>query len=86
MRITYFLAYLLHAGARAVGGTSTINGLLYGRGSSGLYDNWEAIGNPGWDWNSVFPYFVKVGMPGGLGCSEGLNSLYRVQPSTHLKA
>src|SRR6266542_1392277 len=45
---------------RALGGSTAINGLAYGRGSSSLFDLWESLGNPGWGWDSIFPYFVKV--------------------------
>ncbi|KAK3629309.1 hypothetical protein LTR56_013032 [Elasticomyces elasticus] len=44
---------------RGVGGSTLINGLTYGRGSSSVYDLWQDLGNNGWDWNSVLPYFEK---------------------------
>ncbi|ETI23368.1 hypothetical protein G647_05169 [Cladophialophora carrionii CBS 160.54] len=43
-----------------LGGTSSINGLTYGRGSRSIYDNWEAIGNPGWGWDDVQEYFERT--------------------------
>ena len=49
----------LRAGA-VVGGGSAINGMFFDRGSREDYDNWERLGNPGWDFNSLFPYFKKV--------------------------
>lgn len=45
---------------RCLGGSSAINGLTYGRGSSSIYDLWGALGNNGWNWQDVFPYFKKV--------------------------
>lgn len=45
---------------RCLGGSSAINGLAYTRGSSSIYDLWASLGNSGWDWESVFPYFKKV--------------------------
>jgi len=45
---------------RALGGSTVINGMAYGRGSKSVFDLWESLGNPGWGWDSVFPYFVKV--------------------------
>ncbi|CZR57701.1 related to Versicolorin B synthase [Phialocephala subalpina] len=44
---------------RCLGGSSSVNGLAYGRGSASLYDLWETMGNPGWGWKDVFPYFKK---------------------------
>jgi choline dehydrogenase len=45
---------------RCLGGSSAINGLAYTRGSSSIYDLWASLGNPGWNWESIFPYFKKV--------------------------
>ncbi|KAF2131244.1 GMC oxidoreductase [Dothidotthia symphoricarpi CBS 119687] len=44
---------------RCLGGSSAINGLAYGRGSSSIYDLWASLGNSGWSWEEVFPYFKK---------------------------
>lgn len=44
---------------RGLGGSSSINGLISIRGQSADYDHWAQLGNPGWDWNSVLPYFIK---------------------------
>jgi choline dehydrogenase len=45
---------------RVLGGTSTVNGLLYLRGDPGDYDSWEARGAPGWDAAAMDPYFRRV--------------------------
>lgn len=45
---------------RCLGGSSAINGLAYTRGSSSIYDLWASLGNKGWSWDEVFPYFKKV--------------------------
>ncbi|KAF2767445.1 hypothetical protein EJ03DRAFT_337672 [Teratosphaeria nubilosa] len=45
--------------AKALGGTSTINGLAYARAQVDQIDAWEALGNEGWNWQSLFPYFKK---------------------------
>ncbi|KAL9112594.1 MAG: hypothetical protein Q9227_003165 [Pyrenula ochraceoflavens] len=45
---------------RCLGGSSVINGMAYVRGSSALYNRWEELGNQGWSWNDVYPYFQKV--------------------------
>ena len=44
---------------RVVGGSGSINGMLYVRGHASDYDNWAYMGNPGWDYESVLPYFKK---------------------------
>ncbi|EON66192.1 hypothetical protein W97_05585 [Coniosporium apollinis CBS 100218] len=44
---------------RGVGGSTVINGLTYGRGSASIYDLWESLGNEGWSWTDVFPFFQK---------------------------
>ncbi|XP_018015174.2 glucose dehydrogenase [FAD, quinone]-like [Hyalella azteca] len=44
---------------RVMGGGTTVNGALYVRGAKLDYDNWSALGNPGWDHASLLPYFKK---------------------------
>ncbi len=44
---------------KTLGGSSSINGLLWIRGQSNDYDNWRQMGNSGWGWNDVLPYFLK---------------------------
>ncbi|KAJ4398657.1 hypothetical protein N0V91_010012 [Didymella pomorum] len=44
---------------RTLGGSSTTNGLYYARGSSVVYDQWAALGNPGWSWNETYDLFRK---------------------------
>jgi choline dehydrogenase len=44
---------------RGLGGSSSINGLISIRGQSADYDHWAQLGNAGWNWNSVLPYFIK---------------------------
>ena len=45
--------------AKVLGGGSVINGMVYDRGSAADYDAWEALGNPGWGWSGLEPYFKK---------------------------
>ncbi|KAJ5654166.1 hypothetical protein N7490_001169 [Penicillium lividum] len=44
---------------KALGGTSTINGMVYLRAQTSQIDAWEKIGNEGWNWENLFPYFKK---------------------------
>ena len=51
---------------KVLGGSSSINALVYHRGQAGDYDDWAAAGNPGWDYASVKPIFESfeaVGAP-----------------------
>ena len=45
--------------AKVAGGGTVINGMFFDRGSAADYDAWEELGNPGWNWNNLFPYFRK---------------------------
>ncbi len=44
---------------RVIGGTSSINGMVYMRGNPKDYDDWAAAGNRGWSYSEVLPYFVR---------------------------
>ena len=66
---------------RGLGGSSSINGLIYIRGQQQDYDQWAALGNAGWGWRDVLPYFIKSegnsrgaseyhGADGPLACSD----------------
>lgn len=45
---------------KTLGGTSSINGMVYMRGNHRDYDDWRQMGCVGWDWDSVLPYFRKA--------------------------
>ncbi|KAF2126523.1 GMC oxidoreductase [Dothidotthia symphoricarpi CBS 119687] len=45
--------------AHVLGGGSVINGMAYDRGSAADYDAWEALGNKGWGWAGMYPFFKK---------------------------
>ena len=45
---------------KVMGGSSSINGLLYIRGQHEDYDHWRQLGNAGWSFNDVLPYFRRA--------------------------
>jgi choline dehydrogenase len=47
---------------RGLGGSSSINGLIYVRGQPQDYERWAALGNAGWAWEDVQPYFQRSEM------------------------
>jgi choline dehydrogenase len=51
---------LNYARGRVLGGCSSINAMIYMRGQQSDYDHWAALGNRGWSWREVLPYFIRV--------------------------
>ena len=45
---------------KVVGGSGSINGLVYSRGQREDFDDWQALGNPGWGYADVLPYFQRT--------------------------
>ncbi len=63
---------------KVVGGSSSINGMLYVRGNARDFDDWAQMGNRGWSWEEVLPFFRKSerregGDPAFRGISGPLN-------------
>jgi choline dehydrogenase len=44
---------------KVLGGCSSINGMIYMRGQARDYDGWRQMGNAGWSWEDVLPYFKR---------------------------
>jgi choline dehydrogenase len=45
---------------KVLGGSSSINGLLYVRGQPQDFDHWRQLGNTGWGWDDVLPHFKRI--------------------------
>lgn len=45
---------------KVLGGSSSVNAMIYIRGHHSDYDHWAAAGNPGWAWDDVLPYFKRA--------------------------
>ncbi len=52
---------------KTLGGSGSINSMVYIRGRASDYDRWAELGCDGWDWQSVLPYFVRAENNGRLG-------------------
>ncbi len=50
---------LAYPRGKVLGRCSSINGMIYMRGQSADYDCWRQLGNQGWGWDDVLPYFIK---------------------------
>ncbi|SOE62308.1 Choline dehydrogenase [Burkholderia sp. D7] len=77
---------------KALGGSSSINGMMYMRGDRTDYDGWEAQGNAGWSYSDVLPYFKKSENNEFWGCNEyhgaggPLNVADVLEPSVYARA
>ncbi len=63
---------------KVVGGTSAINGMVYIRGEAADYDRWSELGNRGWSWSDVLPYFKKAESSDLAGDHRGTSGPLRV--------
>jgi len=51
---------ILYPRGRVLGGSSSINGMIYVRGQPEDFDHWGQLGNRGWSWDDVLPYFKQA--------------------------
>jgi choline dehydrogenase len=51
---------ILYPRGRVLGGSSSINGMIYVRGQPEDFDHWAQFGNRGWSWEDVLPYFKNA--------------------------
>lgn len=75
------------ARGKLVGGSSMVNGCVAVRGAPFDYDRWESFGNPGWGWEDVLPYFIRLENDLDFGDeafhgSEGPIAVRRFKPHT----
>ncbi|MEK9671958.1 MAG: GMC family oxidoreductase N-terminal domain-containing protein [Rhodospirillaceae bacterium] len=61
---------LAYPRGRVLGGCSSINGMIYMRGQARDYDHWRQLGNRGWGWDDVLPYFKKSEDQTAIGLDE----------------
>ncbi|MGX8011248.1 GMC family oxidoreductase [Mesorhizobium sp. ORM8.1] len=50
---------LVYPRGKVLGGCTSVNGMIYMRGQAADYDGWRQMGNVGWGWDDVLPYFLK---------------------------
>lgn len=69
---------------KVLGGSSSINAMCYVRGHRDDYDEWAAQGNPGWDYDSVLPYFKRAQhQERGADAFHGVGGPLNVQDLIH---
>lgn len=67
---------------KTLGGSSAINAMCYIRGHARDYDIWRQLGNVGWGWEDVLPYFKSIEKyPRGAGDSHGTDGELCIQDS-----
>lgn len=70
---------LVYPRGKVLGGCSSVNGMIYMRGQAADYDHWRQLGNTGWGWDDVLPYFLKSeDHHGGISDLHGAGGEWKV--------
>ena len=72
---------IIYPRGRVLGGSSSINGLIYIRGQPEDYDHWAQLGNRGWSWENCLPFFKKAERWG-----EGASDVHGTEGYLHTSA
>jgi choline dehydrogenase len=71
---------LAYPRGKVLGGCSSVNGMIYMRGQAADYDHWRQLGNTGWGWEDVLPYFRRSEDHwGGESSLHGAGGEWRVE-------
>jgi choline dehydrogenase len=66
---------------KVLGGTSSLNAMIYTRGNRADFDGWKALGNEGWSYDEVLPYFIKSEkFRGAASTFHGIDGELSVRP------
>ncbi|KAI8244825.1 Dehydrogenase xptC [Colletotrichum sp. SAR 10_96] len=65
---------------KVVGGGSVVNGMCWTRGAAADFDAWEELGNDGWGWDGLLPYFKKVEKYSN-NVGQGIRDEFNIKPN-----
>ncbi|KAI8215400.1 radical SAM superfamily protein [Colletotrichum sp. SAR 10_86] len=65
---------------KVVGGGSVVNGMCWTRGAAADFDAWEELGNDGWGWDGLLPYFKKVERY-TTNVGQGIREEFNIKPN-----
>ncbi len=72
---------------KVLGGSSSINAMVFIRGQQSDFDGWESLGNPGWGWRDVFPVYRQIedysGGADAWRCVGGPLSVRNIETDVH---